>query len=217
MAGSQKARVVGQVAVFRLAHERRHLARECRDRGGAILVPGETGKSRSASISTSGVAGVAGGPTGRSASTRPGPASRSRRIRSPTALSSTTSTSAATASSSPTRSTPAGRHAAAEAWQAARSSRRSFLPLTGDFQLQPGFNLNGIAANVALAVTVQSGTGFLFRLTPRPAIRSGSIQAAISSRTVTGSISVVGRSTPCGTCSTQSPCCACPRACGRPR
>jgi sugar lactone lactonase YvrE len=42
------------------------------------------------------------------------------------------------------------------------------VPLTGDFQLAPGFNLNGIDAtpNGKTLVTVQSGTGKLFTVTP---------------------------------------------------
>jgi sugar lactone lactonase YvrE len=46
-------------------------------------------------------------------------------------------------------------------------SRAFFLPLSGDFQLQPGFNANGIAARAGWLVIVQSNTGFLFRLNPR--------------------------------------------------
>jgi sugar lactone lactonase YvrE len=40
------------------------------------------------------------------------------------------------------------------------------LPLTGDFVLQPGFNLNGIAAtpNGEWLIVVQSNTGLLFRV-----------------------------------------------------
>jgi sugar lactone lactonase YvrE len=42
------------------------------------------------------------------------------------------------------------------------------VPLTGDFQLAPGFNLNGIDAtrNGKTLVTVQSGTGKLVLVTP---------------------------------------------------
>ena len=42
------------------------------------------------------------------------------------------------------------------------------VPLTGDFRLAPGFNLNGIDAtpNGKTLVTVQSGTGKLFTVTP---------------------------------------------------
>jgi sugar lactone lactonase YvrE len=46
-------------------------------------------------------------------------------------------------------------------------SKAFFLALKGDFALQPGFNLNGIAARGGWMVTVQSGTGFLFRLNPK--------------------------------------------------
>ena len=42
-----------------------------------------------------------------------------------------------------------------------------FQPLTGDYQHQPGFNANGIAARHGWLVIVQSNTGFLFRLDPR--------------------------------------------------
>lgn len=45
-----------------------------------------------------------------------------------------------------------------------------FLPLTGDFQLQPGFNANGIAARHGWLVMVQSNTGFLFRVHPRTGV-----------------------------------------------
>jgi hypothetical protein len=41
------------------------------------------------------------------------------------------------------------------------------LPLTGDFQMQPGFNANGIAARGGWLIMVQSNTGFLFRVNPR--------------------------------------------------
>jgi hypothetical protein len=41
------------------------------------------------------------------------------------------------------------------------------MPLTGDFQMQPGFNANGIAARGGWLVMVQSNTGFLFRVNPR--------------------------------------------------
>jgi sugar lactone lactonase YvrE len=46
-------------------------------------------------------------------------------------------------------------------------SNAFFMPLTGDFQLQMGFNANGIAARGGWLVIVQSNTGFLFRLDPR--------------------------------------------------
>jgi len=42
------------------------------------------------------------------------------------------------------------------------------LPLTGDFQLMPGFNLNGIVAspNGKVLIAVQTNTGKLFRIDP---------------------------------------------------
>jgi sugar lactone lactonase YvrE len=40
------------------------------------------------------------------------------------------------------------------------------MPLTGDFQLQPGFNANGIAARGGWLMIVQSNTGLLFRVNP---------------------------------------------------
>ena len=46
-------------------------------------------------------------------------------------------------------------------------SKAFFMPLTGDFQVQIGFNANGIAARGGWLVIVQSNTGFLFRLDPR--------------------------------------------------
>ena len=46
-------------------------------------------------------------------------------------------------------------------------SKAFFLPLKGDYQHQPGFNANGIAARGRWLVIVQSGTGFLFRLNPK--------------------------------------------------
>jgi hypothetical protein len=60
---------------------------------------------------------------------------------------------------------PLGRHGRLPA-----ASKASFLPLTGDFQLQPGFNANGIAARAGWLVIVQSNTGFLFRLDPRTGV-----------------------------------------------
>jgi sugar lactone lactonase YvrE len=41
------------------------------------------------------------------------------------------------------------------------------MPLTGDFQMQAGFNANGIAARGGWLVMVQSNTGFLFKVNPR--------------------------------------------------
>jgi hypothetical protein len=41
------------------------------------------------------------------------------------------------------------------------------MPLTGDFQMQTGFNANGIAARGGWLIMVQSNTGFLFRVNPR--------------------------------------------------
>jgi hypothetical protein len=41
------------------------------------------------------------------------------------------------------------------------------MPLTGDFQMQPGFNANGIAARGGWLIMVQSNTGFLFQVNPR--------------------------------------------------
>ncbi|HEX2470329.1 MAG TPA: hypothetical protein VHK05_07050 [Candidatus Limnocylindrales bacterium] len=40
-------------------------------------------------------------------------------------------------------------------------------PLTGDFQMQTGFNANGIAARGGWLIMVQSNTGFLFKVNPR--------------------------------------------------
>jgi hypothetical protein len=40
------------------------------------------------------------------------------------------------------------------------------LPLTGDFELNPGFNLNGIVTTRGWLVAVQSNTGLLFRIDP---------------------------------------------------
>jgi sugar lactone lactonase YvrE len=42
----------------------------------------------------------------------------------------------------------------------------STLPLSGDFQLQPGFNLNGIEVSGATLIVVQSNTGRLFSVNP---------------------------------------------------
>jgi sugar lactone lactonase YvrE len=46
------------------------------------------------------------------------------------------------------------------------------LPLSGDFQMTPGFNLNGIAAtsNGKSLVVVQSSTGLIFHVDPRTGI-----------------------------------------------
>src|SRR5262245_15598596 len=40
------------------------------------------------------------------------------------------------------------------------------LPLGGDFELKPGFNLNGIVATRGWLIAVQSNTGQLFRINP---------------------------------------------------
>jgi len=44
------------------------------------------------------------------------------------------------------------------------------MQLTGDFQLQPGFNANGIAARGGWLILVQSNTGLLFRVNPRTGV-----------------------------------------------
>jgi sugar lactone lactonase YvrE len=44
------------------------------------------------------------------------------------------------------------------------------MPLSGDFQLQPGFNANGIAARGGWLIMVQSNTGLLFRVNPRTGV-----------------------------------------------
>jgi len=46
-------------------------------------------------------------------------------------------------------------------------SAARLLPLKGDFELQPGFNANGIAARGRWLIMVQSNTGLLFRVHPR--------------------------------------------------
>jgi hypothetical protein len=46
-------------------------------------------------------------------------------------------------------------------------SAAHLMPLTGDFELQPGFNANGIAARKGWLIMVQSNTGLLFRVHPR--------------------------------------------------
>lgn len=57
---------------------------------------------------------------------------------------------------------PLGRFARLPAPSAAK-----LLPLTGDFALQTGFNNNGIVAKSGWLITVQSNTGFLFRVDPK--------------------------------------------------
>jgi sugar lactone lactonase YvrE len=44
------------------------------------------------------------------------------------------------------------------------------IPLSGDFQLVPGFNLNGIEAARGTLISVQSATGKLFRIDPRTGV-----------------------------------------------
>jgi hypothetical protein len=46
-------------------------------------------------------------------------------------------------------------------------SAAHLMPLTGEFQMQPGFNANGIAARGGWLVMVQLNTGFLFKVNPR--------------------------------------------------
>jgi sugar lactone lactonase YvrE len=46
-------------------------------------------------------------------------------------------------------------------------SAATTLPLTGDVVFEDGFNLNGIASDRRLLITVQSNTGQLFRIDPR--------------------------------------------------
>jgi hypothetical protein len=45
-------------------------------------------------------------------------------------------------------------------------SEVELLPLSGDFELQPGFNLNGIVARNGWLIAVQTGTASLFRIDP---------------------------------------------------
>jgi len=46
------------------------------------------------------------------------------------------------------------------------------VPLSGDFQLVPGFNLNGIEAAHRALIAVQSATGKLFRIDPWTGVTS---------------------------------------------
>jgi hypothetical protein len=46
-------------------------------------------------------------------------------------------------------------------------SAARLMPLTGQFELQPGFNANGIVARRGWLILVQSNTGLLFRVHPR--------------------------------------------------
>jgi hypothetical protein len=57
---------------------------------------------------------------------------------------------------------PLGRHGRLPDPSAAR-----LMPLKGDFELQPGFNANGIATRGRWLIMVQSNTGLLFRVHPR--------------------------------------------------
>jgi sugar lactone lactonase YvrE len=52
-------------------------------------------------------------------------------------------------------------------WPAAKAQ---VVPLSGDFQLVEGFNLNGIEATHRALISVQSNTGKLFRIDPRSGV-----------------------------------------------
>lgn len=54
-------------------------------------------------------------------------------------------------------------------WPAATAQ---VVPLSGDFQLVAGFNLNGIEATHRALISVQSATGKLFRIDPRTGVTS---------------------------------------------
>ncbi|HEV8167241.1 MAG TPA: superoxide dismutase, partial [Actinomycetota bacterium] len=62
---------------------------------------------------------------------------------------------------------PLGRHGRLPGQAAVRT-----LPLTGDLQFQPGFNLNGIEAarGGQVLIVVQSNTGLLFTVNPRTGV-----------------------------------------------
>jgi sugar lactone lactonase YvrE len=51
-------------------------------------------------------------------------------------------------------------------WRLPSSGPVSLLPLSGDFELQPGFNANGIVSSHGRLVIIQSSTGKLFRVDP---------------------------------------------------
>jgi hypothetical protein len=51
-------------------------------------------------------------------------------------------------------------------WHGWPATTAQVVPLSGDFQLVPGFNLNGIEATHWALISVQSATGKLFRINP---------------------------------------------------
>ena len=95
-------------------------------------------------------------------------------------------------------------------------SKAFFMPLTGDFQVQMGFNANGIAARGGWLVIVQSNTGFLFRLNPRTGDTKKIDTGGYLVNNGTASTSAVGPCTSSETRTTSSPCCVSASSCATP-
>ena len=55
-------------------------------------------------------------------------------------------------------------------WHGWPATAAQVVPLSGDFQLVPGFNLNGIEATHRMLISVQSATGKLFWIDPRSGV-----------------------------------------------
>ena len=167
---------------------------------GATFVPGATGRAAIGVEHDRGRLFVAGGPTGKafvynartgalcgSCSSRPAAARRS----------STTSSSPSAPRTSPIRTRRCS--------TASRSRRTAHpprppraLPLTGDFQLVGGFNLNGIDATPdgKTLVVVQSATGKLFRVVAATGVtKADRPRRRRGDRTATACCSTGGRST----------------------
>jgi sugar lactone lactonase YvrE len=133
---------------------------------GAVLVPGASGRAAIGVEYDHGRLFVAGGPTGKAFvySARTGALIREVQLATgpdATFINDVAVTRKAAYFTDSSRAViyrlPLGRHG----WPAATAQ---VVPLSGDFQLVPGFNLNGIEAAHGTLISVQSVTGKLFRI-----------------------------------------------------
>ena len=139
---------------------------------GAVLVPGAEGRAAIGIKYDHGLLFVAGGPTGKAFvySARTGALIREVQLATgtdPTFINDVVVTRKAAYFTDSFRAViyrlPLWRHG----WPAATAQ---VIPLSGDFQLVEGFNLNGIEATHWALISVQSVTGKLFRIDPRTGV-----------------------------------------------
>ena len=169
---------------------------------GNVLVPGATGHAATGlKYDRAGCGSPARRPARRS-STAPQPARSSRSSSSrPVQARRSSTTSSSRGGRVLHRLQPPGDLQGLEVLAWRRPAAVTAIPLTGDYQHVPGFNLNGIDATPSgkTLLAVQSATGKPSRSTRRPARRSSSTSAAQRFRTVTASSCTAGRSMSCRT------------------